>query len=343
MRVVMRRTGLSADLLRVWERRHGVVAPHRSPSGRRLYSDEDIERLRLLYRAPLAGRTIGHVAGLSDAELAELVRRDVEAEREPAGAPRPAPADVPTGFLGRCLRAVERLDALALEAVLRRAAVALPADAFLDALVAPLLARIGSRWREGALRPVHGHLAFAVVRRALERLTEAAVSPLAAPVLAVATPVGQAHELGALMAAAAGAAEGWRIAYLGAELPAEDIAEGAAQTRSRAVALSLVYPAGDAAVAHELRRLGPLLPRGVALLVGGAAAPHYRAALDEVGAVLLPDLAGLRAQLRALRRATRLARRAGRTPASVTPGAPSSRSRAPRARSAATPAGSGGS
>src|SRR5512145_2591390 len=86
MRVVTRRTGLSADMLRAWERRHEVVTPSRSANGRRLYSDTDIERLGLLYRATLAGRSIGQVAGLSTAQLAALVRKDAEAERASDGA-----------------------------------------------------------------------------------------------------------------------------------------------------------------------------------------------------------------------------------------------------------------
>lgn len=81
MRVVTRRTGLSADLLRVWEKRYDVVKPGRSSGGRRLYSDADIERLRLLYRATLAGRGIGQVAALSTPALVALVRRDADAER----------------------------------------------------------------------------------------------------------------------------------------------------------------------------------------------------------------------------------------------------------------------
>ena len=64
MRVVTRRTGLSADLLRAWERRDVVVRPSRSENGHRLYSDLDIERLRLLYRAAAAGRAIGQIAEL---------------------------------------------------------------------------------------------------------------------------------------------------------------------------------------------------------------------------------------------------------------------------------------
>jgi len=303
MRVVTRRTGLSAELLRVWEKRYGVVRPARSESGRRLYSDADVERLQLLYRATLAGRGIGQVAPLPDAVLAELVRGDAaagglrtapEAGRAPVGEPSDA-------YLRQCLDAVVHLDAPALDAVLRRAAVALSATAFLDALVSPLLERLGTGWQEGTLRPVHGHLASAVLRRVLDGIAGSATSPIAAPGLVVATPAGQAHEFGALLAAAAAAAEGWRVTYLGASLPAEDLAEAAERTRARAVALSVVYPAGDQALAHELRRLATLLPRGTALVVGGAAASSYRAAIEQAGAAQLADLVELRAHLRELR------------------------------------------
>ena len=306
MRVVTRRTGLSADLLRAWERRYEVVRPSRSESGRRLYSDADIERLGLLYRATLAGRGIGQLARLSTSELAALVRRDAEADRAGNGVPTPQPVAPPddhlADYLGECFRAIERLDAVALEASLRRAVVALPADAFLDALVVPLLEQIGARWREGTLRPVHGHLASAVLRRVLDRVIETAASGGVTPNLVVATPAGQMHEFGAMLAAAAAAAEGWRVTYLGASLPAEDIAAAAVQTRARAVALSLVYPAGDRAVEHELRRLRTLLPKDVTLVVGGAAATAYRPVLEEIGATPLGDLADFRSQLHALRR-----------------------------------------
>jgi DNA-binding transcriptional MerR regulator/methylmalonyl-CoA mutase cobalamin-binding subunit len=307
MRIVTRRTGLSADLLRAWERRYEVVRPSRSENGRRLYSDADIERLGLLYRATLAGRGIGQLARLSTSELAALVRRDTEAERSDNGAHTP-PAVAPPAdhhlayYLRDSIRAIERLDAVALETSLRRAMVALPGDALLDGLVAPLLERIGTRWRDGTLQPVHGHLASAVLRRVLDRVIETAASASASPNLVVATPAGQLHEFGAMLAAATAAAEGWRVTYLGASLPAEDIAAAAAQTRARAVALSIVYPAGDPAVGHELRRLGTLLPKEVTLVVGGAASTGYRSVLEEIGATPTSDLADFRSQLRTLRR-----------------------------------------
>src|SRR3954470_12104334 len=74
IQVVTRRTGLSADVIRAWEKRHGVVAPVRTATGRRLYSDADIERLRLLGRATLAGYSIRRAAALLPAALAALAR-----------------------------------------------------------------------------------------------------------------------------------------------------------------------------------------------------------------------------------------------------------------------------
>jgi methanogenic corrinoid protein MtbC1 len=297
---------LSADLLRVWEKRYHVVKPARSSGGRRLYSDADIERLRLLYRATLAGRGIGQVAALSTQALATLVRRDADAERVDIEGRKPS-ADARTvapataEYFADAGQAIEGLDAHALEAVLRRAVVALPVATLLDELVTPLLERIGTQWREGTLRPVHGHLATVVLRRVLDRVIDTASSLGASPHLIVATPAGQVHEFGALLTAATAAAEGWRVTYLGAGLPAEDIAEAAVRTHARAVALSLVYPAGDPAVAHELRRLRALLPARVTMLAGGAGASAYRTPLDETGIRFLGDLGELRAILRALR------------------------------------------
>ena len=310
MQVVTRRTGLSADLLRAWERRYQVVMPSRSGSGRRLYSDADIERLGLLYRGTLAGRGIGQLAQLNTSELDALVRRDAKAERLGNGAAQtPQPlvqpadrlADRLADYLDECFRAIERLDAVALEGSLRRAVVALPAEALLDGLVVPLLERMGTRWREGTLRPVHGHLASAVLRRVLDRIIETAASLTATPNLVVTTPAGQSHEFGAMLAAATAAAEGWRVTYLGASLPAEDIAAAAAQTQARATALSIVYPTGDRAVRHELRRLRTLLPEDVTIFVGGAACTGYRLVLKEIGATPVDDLAAFRSQLRVIR------------------------------------------
>jgi len=309
MRVVTRRTGLSVDVLRAWERRHQVVAPSRSPTGQRLYSDRDIERLLLLYQATLAGRRIGQVAALDRKALAALVDQDAAAEVKPSArttrpgdrAPRLAPHTA-ADYLDHCLRAIRRLDAPALAATLRHAAIALHAAEYLDSLVVSLLDHVGTGWRPGTLAPVHAHLARSVLRRTLDGAIETAGAPAARSSVVIATPVGEMHEFNALLAALSAAVEGWRVTYLGASLPAEHIARAAVLTRAHAVALSVERPAVDPSVGDEFRRLRRAMPRRVALLVTGNASAGYRSTLDEIGAIRPPDLAEFRSQLRLLRR-----------------------------------------
>lgn len=303
IQVVVRRTGLSADVVRAWEKRYGVVAPVRTDAGRRLYSDADIERLQLLARATLGGRAIGQVAALPAATLAALVREaDGDAERgHRTRGPEAGAGVAPLDHLGACLDAVARFDGVALDALLRRATVALSAEGFLDALVVPLEQRVRDRVRDGELRAVHQHLTQAVLRRIVDHVTAAATVPFASPDLVVTTPSGQAQEFGALLTAAAAATEGWRVTYVGPGLPAEDVAATVDHTGARAVALSLRGASSDRGTPRELRRLRALLPRDVPVLVEGTATDAHRAVLGEIDAIVLRDLPALRAQLRLLR------------------------------------------
>lgn len=75
MRVVVRRTGINASLLRAWERRYGAVEPDRSEGGQRLYSEADIRKLTLLRKLVDLGFPIGQVAESDEDALRELVLR----------------------------------------------------------------------------------------------------------------------------------------------------------------------------------------------------------------------------------------------------------------------------
>jgi len=300
IQVVARRTGLTADLLRAWEKRYGVVEPGRSEGGRRLYSDDDIERLRLLHRATRAGRRIGRVAELSTAELTALVREDEREEAEALRERRSAGAAAAEPHLKVALDAMERLDARSLESALNRAMMMLSAPVLIEDVAAPLLERVGELWSEGQVRPAHEHMLSAVLTRVLGKLIESAGPPRLEAGIVVATPAGLTHEFGALFVAATAAGEGWQVTYLGADLPAADVAAAAREVDADVVALSIVYPPEAAEVRRELRDLRRQLPADKTLLVGGAAAGSYDELLAEMGAVVLTDMEGLRKQLREL-------------------------------------------
>lgn len=305
IQVVARRTGLTADVIRVWERRYHAVSPRRSPTNRRLYSDADVERLLLLRRATLLGRRIGDVAGLGSTELESLVEADEAAvHRAPTAAETPpsAAAGGACTALEECLRAVEALDAEGLGLALSRSAVHLAPASVIKDVLDPLLREIGDRWRAGTLMAAHEHLTTAVVRSFLGTVSGSRLAGgPESPALVVTTPAGQQHELGALMVAAMAALDGWKATYLGPDLPAVDIAAAAVRCKAGVVALSLLYPADDPRLPDELRRLRQLLPDDVHLFVGGSAAKSYHTVLDELGARCRTDLDVLRRDLESLR------------------------------------------
>jgi len=299
IRVVSERTGLSPDVLRAWEKRYGAVAPpRREGAGQRLYSDADVERLRLLRRVTLAGRSIGQVAALDHDALTALARED-ETQRA-ATPPSPvfhgegAAAD---GFLEGALAAMRALDAAALETVLRRALVLLGANAFIDEVAGPFLRAVGDAWEARAVGVAHEHLASAVLRRVLGIVSDAGAAAAAGHTVVIATPAGQVHELGAMLAAASAASAGWRVVYLGADLPAAEIAAAAADTGAGVVALSVVVPEDADATAAELRHLRRALPAAVELIAGGEGARTLLGVLDEAGIRFLPDFAEFRRSL----------------------------------------------
>lgn len=298
MRVVTRRTGLSPDVIRVWERRYQVVAPARSDGGQRLYSDTDIERLALLRKATDLGRNIGQIADLDLDQLADMVSQDLAAQAPEISLAAVDTTPSPAPYLAAALVAVEELNPRRLDDILRQALLSLPVSIMLKQVVAPLMTTVGARWHQGLMRPSHEHLASMAARRILTAIVADAAAAPDAPGILVTTPAGQVHEIGALLAAASAALEGWQVTYLGPNLPAEDIAATARDAKPRIIALSVVYPTDDPAIQQQLRDLRAQVDPGVDIIMGGTGAESYRQEAERLGIRMVGDLATLRTVLR---------------------------------------------
>lgn len=130
-------------------------------------------------------------------------------------------------------------DADRLESEVRRASLRHGLRTFVEGLVVPVLVEVGTRWHSGEMSIAQEHLASGVFSRALQHMLEGSAADPDAPAIVVATPSGHRHEIGAVIAAALAGSEGWRVLFLGADLPAEEIARTAREVAARAVALSL--------------------------------------------------------------------------------------------------------
>ena len=123
---------------------------------------------------------------------------------------------------------------------------------------------------------------------------------LDAPHIIVTTPTGQLHEIGAVLVSTLAAAAHWRVTYMGANLPADDIAVAAHHNDARAVALSIVYPLDDPCLGRELIKLRQALGDDIYLFVGGRAVPSYSHILQRIDAIELNKLSDLRPHLHEL-------------------------------------------
>lgn len=295
IQVVCRRTGLGPDVIRAWEKRYGAVAPQRTATARRLYTDADIDRLQLLRRATVNGRRIGDVAQLPTEALRALVGEDESAALPVEEVRLPSSA-----LFDACLDAVTGLNARELRALLYRASQEYPLPALLDDFLGPLFNAIGERVRNGSLRIVHEHMATAAAQAYLATLQPMATpDQVLGPKVLVGTPSGQVHEIGAQMAAIAAAAEGWDVLYLGPNLPAEEFAAAARQLDARALALSVVCADADPRLQQQLLALRQHLP-DVALIVGGGFARLRPELFAQAGAAVVTSYADFRRRLAAL-------------------------------------------
>ncbi|MGH0036421.1 MAG: MerR family transcriptional regulator [Myxococcota bacterium] len=282
LRAAARLTGLSPDVLRAWERRHGVVEPGRSEGGTRRYGASDLERLRRVKRAVDVGHRIGQVARLTDDELDRLIR---EADEQPVPDPRRA-----------VLASLQQMDASAADRQLSFQLSTLGPIRFCHDFALPLLREIGEGWIRGEVSIAAEHLATGVLRSLLGSALRATLPAPGAPTLVFAGPPGERHELGLLMAALVAAGAGAAPIYLGLETPVPALLDAVGRCRARAVSLCIVTTPVERA-RDFLARLRDAAEPGLGVWIGGRGA-------EGVGPIAGVELVG---DLEALeRRAQRL-------------------------------------
>lgn len=302
IKVVSQMTGLSVHVIRAWEKRYHVVEPDRTDTNRRLYSEEEIEKLRLLNDASHLGHNIGSLAKLSLSELKNLLSREKTSLPENKGALKPFNTNISADeILSECIEVIRNYDAKKLESLLLNASVRLTQPILIEEVIIPLVYRIGDMWHEGAIRVANEHLASSVIRSFLFNLLESYSLNDSAPVLISATPRGQEHELGALIAGVVAASAGWKVVYLGSNLPAEEIGAVVSYLNAKVVAISLVYPSDDPSLPKELKKLKQILPPGVSIIAGGRAADGYLEVLEDIGAFVVENTKKLRSELGVIR------------------------------------------
>ncbi len=262
-----RRSGVSPELLRAWERRYGLLRPVRSPGGLRLYSLDDLDRVQLMRR---------HIAGgVAAAEAAALTVRAAgsegatETELQPAAARRDLAAAI-AGF-----------DEPRAQVVIDRVLATATVDSLLSDVLLPYLHELGDRWERGEASIAEEHFASSLLRGRLLGLARGWGQGLGARALLACAP-GERHDLALLAFGIALRARGWRIAFLGADTPIETLVDAAHSLDPALILLSAVTSERFAPIATELDALS----QDYRLALGGPGARRANVSGNDV--LLLP-------------------------------------------------------
>lgn len=270
--IVERETGLSKDLLRIWERRYGFPAPQRDATGDRLYPREQINRLRLIKRLIDSGLRPGKVVPQNEHKLLELAQVHGQ-----AAAPVERPHD-----LERFIGLLKKHQSDELKRLLNQQLVRLGIRRFVTEILAPLNVMVGEAWMRGDLAIFEEHLYTEAAQNLLRQAIYSLSVEVQAPRILLTTFPDEQHALGLLIVESLLAAESADCISLGVQMPVSEIAAAAVAHRADVVALSFSGAYPTQMIGRGLKDLKSLLPAHTDIWAGGAGVAAARLHIDGI-------------------------------------------------------------
>lgn len=277
IKMVSEMLGIPKNTLIAWERRYAIVEPSRTDAGYRIYSDGDVATLRRVQALLDQGYKIG--------EACRIVLSE-----GPSASPEPSVGiDVPETDRAALAQARQELkdhllsfDRAAADRVVGRL-VLLPYETVIDEVYFPLLREVGTGWELGRITVVQEHYVTAYCReKLLVMLNAVQANATHAPEVTCATPPGEHHELGLLALALRLALRGFRILYLGTNVPTQELVRHLETRRPMALCLSMVHSRPSQEILDYASDLRRRVPDEVRLAIGGRAVEEVDEAVDGV-------------------------------------------------------------
>ena len=285
---VERDTRIGKDTLRVWERRYGFPTPQRDANGERLYSADQIEKLRIIKRLLDAGHRPGRVVGLDIDDLQKMAEalRDTELPVANGEVKDTAQAEE----IKALIKLLKTHDPAQVRRRFSQAIMRTGLSQFVLNLALPLMYEIGEAWTSGELHIFEEHLCCEVLETSLR--SAMAASPESTtesrPRVVLSTFPGGIHSLALLMAEALFQVEGCACMSLGAQTPLQDLVNASRAYRADIVAVSFSAASNPGQTADGLSELRSMLDNNVELWAGTPHSVLHRRGVPDV--ILLSKL-----------------------------------------------------
>jgi MerR family transcriptional regulator, light-induced transcriptional regulator len=285
---VARLTGLSRDVIRVWERRYGLVKPSRSSNRYREYNDEEVALLRFVKGQMEQGATIGALAAEGRDPLIARMRIAT-----PVSTEEQKPHE---RLLDDLMKSLDPLDKAGFERRLNGAVAVIPFEEAIQRILLPLQRRIGELWHQARSNTAVEHYVTKIVQQKLFSVMNQLPVNESGPRILIACPEDETHEIGAQAVAYIAATRGCHVYYLGPNLPNSDLLTFCETITPDLVLLSLTQVKPEATVLQQLKELELLATRW-SVAVGGQGARAIEDRLRNTKIELLDDLTALHSRL----------------------------------------------
>jgi MerR family transcriptional regulator, light-induced transcriptional regulator len=238
-------TGLTAETLRAWERRYDCITPQRNESGRRSYSQNDLEKLKLLVCLTRSGHAISKIAQLDCEKLRHFQNQSVkQIDTDQAN------------LFSQIIEALQNYRIEHCEQLLKRALLAHEPLEYARDILLPALQQVGQLWHEEKINIAQEHMFSSCVKRIVLTLVNTLHQPSKRnPSMLFATPSGEPHEFGILLGNLIATAQQYTCYYIGADLPAFDIIDASKHLKPDVIVIGLVKSPAELQTTLELEKL----------------------------------------------------------------------------------------
>lgn len=275
-RAVVQRTGVPADTFRAWERRYAIPVPTRTAGNQRLYSERDIATITWLRDQTVAGMTISQAVALfrshanarSQPDSPSLASESYPLPRRSNSGGPPSPyrsyreRSDSKPFLelrDELVNALLALDGISADRIVEEALALTDVESVCLYVLQASLTEIGDRWEHGGASVAVEHHASSYVARKFGALFNQSNPNEGRGPIVAACPEGEQHDIGLLLTCLFLSRRGYRILYLGANLPVEDLVDTVKAVQAPLVLLS----ATREETARRIHQVIPMLKRAV--------------------------------------------------------------------------------
>jgi len=265
-------TGVNAVTLRAWERRYGLLQPRRTPSGHRLYSDDDVEQIKAILQMLDEGIAISRAA---------------KALQSPGTAPVAQAIEPWSRYQSQMLLGISEFNEIILEDTYNEAMSLYPVEIVTRQLLMPLLKQLGERWETEECGIAEEHFFSVFMRNKLGARFHHRNRQNTGPKLVIACLPHEHHEFGLLLLSLSLHARGYQLIMLGADMVLEQLPHVVNRTHSNGIILSSSVSFGRDNLQRALQQL--VKSSNVPVFIGGPVTEFYNDAISDAGAISLGD------------------------------------------------------